>query len=216
MLLNFKIRHLKKNLTRKILLIPACFLLWQNFGFSQLLLKESGSQNQILNLSTYPFTPTSDPFNWNFSQGSAQDNRNDISSGSNSLRTQIQDFAYRFLGKRYRSSGKSPKTGFDCSGFTGYIFRNFGYHLKSSSIAQATEGRKVPIHKATVGDLAFFGHKGRKGRFRVNHAAIVISKPGEPLAIIHSASNKGIVITKVESSRYWKNSLLFVKNVINK
>jgi hypothetical protein len=130
------------------------------------------------------------------------------------LRFQIQNFALRFIGRPYRNSGKSPLTGFDCSGFTGYIFRNFGLRLKASSTGQAMEGKKVSVQKASVGDLAFFGRKGRKGRMLVNHAAIVISKPGEPLEIIHSASNKGIVITKVSESRYWKNSLLFVRNVI--
>jgi hypothetical protein len=133
---------------------------------------------------------------------------------SSDIRNQIQNFAFRFLGRPYRSSGKKPATGFDCSGFTGFIFRNFGMKLKSSSVAQATEGRLVSVKEAKVGDLAFFGRKGRKGKVWVNHAAIVISKPGQPLAIIHSASNKGIVVTKVSESRYWKNSLLFVRNVL--
>lgn len=132
------------------------------------------------------------------------------------LREEIISYAMNFLGIRYRSSGKSPKIGFDCSGFTGYIFRNFGMRLKASSPAQAMEGKKVPLSQAREGDLAFFGRKGRKGKILVNHAAIVISRPGEPLAIIHSASNKGIVITRVNESRYWRNSLLFVKNVLSK
>jgi hypothetical protein len=130
------------------------------------------------------------------------------------LRTRIQNFAFRFIGRPYRSSGKSPSTGFDCSGFTGYIYQNFGLRLKASSTAQAMEGKKIAVKEATIGDLAFFGKRGRRGKGLVNHAAIVISKPGEPLAIIHSASNKGIVITKVEECRYWKNSLLFVRNVL--
>ena len=130
------------------------------------------------------------------------------------IRGKILQYSLNFLGIRYRSSGKSPKVGFDCSGFTGFVFKNFGMRLKSSSPAQATEGRKVPVSQAAAGDLAFFGRKVRKGKVLVNHAAIVISKPGEPLAIIHSASNKGIMITNVEESRYWRNSLLFVRNVL--
>ena len=130
------------------------------------------------------------------------------------IREKILNYSLNFLGIRYRSSGKSPKVGFDCSGFTGFVFKNFGLRLQSSSPAQAREGRKVPVSQASVGDLAFFGRKGKKGKLLVNHAAIVISKPGEPLEIIHSASNKGIMITKVGESRYWKNSLLFVRNVL--
>lgn len=137
-----------------------------------------------------------------------------LGAQARTVRDEIHEYALNFLGIRYRSSGKSPKVGFDCSGFTGFIFKHFDFRLKSSSTEQARQGEKIPVHKAQTGDLAFFGHKGRKGTYRVNHAAIVISKPGEPLAIIHSASNKGIVITRVEESRYWRNSLLFVRNVL--
>lgn len=130
------------------------------------------------------------------------------------LRHEIKSFSLHYLGKPYRSAGKTPQSGFDCSGFTGFVFRNFGLRLKSSSTEQAKEGKKIHPKEATVGDLAFFGKKDKKGRYYVNHAAIVISKPGEPLSIIHSASNKGIVITHVEDSRYWRNALLFVRSVI--
>jgi len=154
--------------------------------------------------------PWTNPENWINSKNSFKE----CPEQETGIRGKILQYAVNFLGIKYRSSGKSPKGGFDCSGFTGFVFRNFGMRLKSSSPAQAMEGRKVPINQAAVGDLAFFGRKGSKGRVLVNHAAIVISKPGEPLEIIHSASNKGIVITKVEESRYWKNSLLFVRNVL--
>lgn len=152
-----------------------------------------------------------DPQAWyNFQQDSLQK----LKKESESVRDEIHEYAKNFLGIRYRSSGKSPKVGFDCSGFTGFIFRHFDFSLRSSSTEQAKQGEKIPVHQAQTGDLAFFGRKNRKGKYAVNHAAIVISKPGEPLAIIHSASNKGIVITNVEKSRYWKNSLLFVRQVL--
>ena len=135
-------------------------------------------------------------------------------SATSSMREEIIRVARQYLGIRYRSSGKNPKAGFDCSGFTGFVFRKMGIPLKASSPAQAMEGKNVPSVKARKGDLAFFGHRGRKGRYRVNHAAIVISEPGEPLAIIHSASRKGIVITRVNEDPYWRRSLLFVKSVL--
>lgn len=133
---------------------------------------------------------------------------------NSTIREDIIRVARQYLGIRYRSSGKNPKVGFDCSGFTGYVFKKLGIPLKASSPAQAMEGTKVPFVCARKGDLAFFGHKGKKGRYSVNHAAIVISEPGEPLAIIHSASRKGIVITRVNEDPYWRRSLLFVKSVL--
>lgn len=135
-------------------------------------------------------------------------------SNSVSLREDIIRVARQYLGIRYRSSGKNPSAGFDCSGFTGYVFKKMGIPLKASSPAQAMDGKKVPSIQARKGDLAFFGHKGRKGKYYVNHAAIVISEPGEPLAIIHSASRKGIVITRVNEDPYWRRSLLFVKSIL--
>jgi hypothetical protein len=130
------------------------------------------------------------------------------------LGNRIQDFALRHLGRPYRSSGKNPVTGFDCSGFTGFVFRHFGVRLKSSSGAQATEGKRIPFSEARPGDLAFFARRGRRGSFRVYHSAIVISSPGQPLEIVHSASGKGIVTTRIDQSRYWRNALLFVRRVL--
>ena len=182
-----------------------------------LILKQSAPQNTVSGAISSPSSSVNsvwlNPLVW---YNSFEDSIRSVAlrGETSDLRNQIQNFAFRFLGRPYRSSGKKPATGFDCSGFTGFIFRNFGMKLKSSSVAQATEGRLVSVKEATVGDLAFFGRRGRKGKVWVNHAAIVISKPGQPLAIIHSASNKGIVVTNVSESRYWKNSLLFVRNVL--
>lgn len=130
------------------------------------------------------------------------------------IREQIAETARNYLGIRYRSSGKNPRSGFDCSGFTGFVFRKLGISLKASSPAQAQEGKKIDSPKARVGDLAFFGRRGKKGKFRVNHAAIVISNPGEPLSIIHAASGRGIVITRVMDDPYWRKSLLFVRSIL--
>lgn len=46
------------------------------------------------------------------------------------------------LGKRYRSGAKGPSA-FDCSGFSSYVFRQFGYSLGASSGAQFTQGEAV-------------------------------------------------------------------------
>jgi hypothetical protein len=214
--LNITLDYLKHHLKFKIQVFSILIILMvtSNIGFSQPLknLKDSCS---IQNLALKPTQSNSlgikwcDPLQWKNPNPAQSPEPEDLD-----LRDQIANYAYNFLGIRYRSSGKSPKVGFDCSGFTGFIFKQFGLQLKSSSTAQATEGKKVPIHEASTGDLAFFGRKGKKGKMMVNHAAIVISKPGEPLAIIHSASNKGIVITKVQDSAYWRNSLLFVRNIL--
>lgn len=46
--------------------------------------------------------------------------------------SQLLDYASQFKGTRYRSGSSSPK-GFDCSGFTSFVFKKFGYDLNRSS-----------------------------------------------------------------------------------
>lgn len=207
-------KHLK-GLRPLLMGVISFFGVWLNMGkvMAQALIKaDTVSVGSYLDKSKNNATPSwMNPASWyNLEHDSLQR----LAQQSQSVRDEIHEYALNFLGIRYRSSGKSPKVGFDCSGFTGFIFKHFDFRLKSSSTEQAKQGEKVPVHQAQTGDLAFFGRKGRKGTYYVNHAAIVISKPGEPLAIIHSASNKGIVITRVDESRYWRNSLLFVRNVL--
>jgi len=47
----------------------------------------------------------------------------------------IINFGMRYLNKPYRPAGKGPHA-FDCSGFTSFVFREFGYRLSSSSAGQ--------------------------------------------------------------------------------
>ncbi|MFW2551549.1 NlpC/P60 family protein, partial [Klebsiella pneumoniae] len=42
---------------------------------------------------------------------------------------QIADFALQFVGYNYCWGGKSPDTGFDCSGLVYYTYAQFGYTL---------------------------------------------------------------------------------------
>jgi cell wall-associated NlpC family hydrolase len=121
--------------------------------------------------------------------------------------------AKQYLGKPYRSGGKGPK-GFDCSGFTSFVFRQFGVELPPSSHEQAAKAiEKVSKSDATIGNLAFFGYKTPKGKVIINHAAIIISLPNQPMRIIHSANHKGICITDVDKSKYWKQSFLFAGRI---
>ena len=54
----------------------------------------------------------------------------DLGGGNSDMVADMISYAKKFMGTRYVRGGKSPK-GFDCSGFTGYVFRQFGYNLLS-------------------------------------------------------------------------------------
>lgn len=128
------------------------------------------------------------------------------------LGSSIIRYAKGLLGAPYRAAGKSPH-GFDCSGFTGYVFRQFGIGLPSSSKTQAIIGEKISVAAARMGDLAFFGHRTKSGKMVVTHAGIVASDSGHALRVIHSASHKGVTVTSCVTG-YWKKNLLFVKRVL--
>lgn len=79
----------------------------------------------------------------------------------------VLNYAYSFLGTPYVWGGSTP-SGFDCSGFTSYVFRHFGVNLPRVSRSQATVGTKVAYSNLQAGDLVFFGNGG------ISHVGIYI------------------------------------------
>ncbi len=124
------------------------------------------------------------------------------------LRNDITAHAKKYIGTTYRYAGKNPK-GFDCSGFTGYVFEKFDIMLSASSQGQATTGRKIPLTKAQSGDLLFFGKRGK-----INHVALILSNSSKGIEVIHSTSSRGVIVENVSASSYWKPRILFAREVI--
>jgi hypothetical protein len=70
--------------------------------------------------------------------------------------------AMRYLGIKYTWAGASPKTGFDCSGFTMYVYAKLGIHLSHYSGDQWNEGYRIDRAHLRPGDLVFF-HQSKDG-----------------------------------------------------
>lgn len=126
----------------------------------------------------------------------------------NKLRRLVITEATGHLGVPYKWGGTTKK-GFDCSGYTSYVMAKNGITIPRVAQDQSKIVTKINTKKAQPGDLIFFGN-GPK----VTHVGIIISKPGEELSMIHASSSKGIMISNVESSSYWKKRLLFMGSVI--
>ena len=77
----------------------------------------------------------------------------------------IVRFARHFLGVRYVYGGTSPRSGFDCSGFTRYVYAHFGVELPHYSGAQFDMGRRVSRAGLRPGDLVFFNGLGHVGLY---------------------------------------------------
>jgi len=99
----------------------------------------------------------------------------------------IVNYARQFLGTPYVWGGTTP-AGFDCSGFTQYVFRNFGIELPRTSSAQASFGIRVSAADARPGDLVAW--PGHVGIYTGNGNNVAARQPGTPLTegpIYHSS-----------------------------
>jgi len=74
-------------------------------------------------------------------------------------------FANHLLGVPYVYGGSSPASGFDCSGFTSYVYAHFGIELPHYSVAQYESGREVTRSGLEPGDLVFFDRLGHVGLY---------------------------------------------------
>lgn len=103
------------------------------------------------------------------------------------------------LGVRYRSGGKSPATGFDCSGFVGYTLIQSGVWDRYYGSCDGVKSQCTTISKeeARPGDLVFFTGTYRTSR---NYTHVGIYLGGNQF--IHSASSKGVSIASFGSG-YW-------------
>lgn len=130
-----------------------------------------------------------------------------LSRGSRALGGVLQS-ALSFTGIRYRYGGSSPVTGFDCSGFVGYVFReSAGLKLPRASHQMASaEGIKISRAELKAGDLVFFG-----SRKRVNHVGIYLGDD----RFIHAPSTGGRVRTDRMSDRYWRARFVSGKRVLD-
>jgi cell wall-associated NlpC family hydrolase len=131
------------------------------------------------------------------------------------FRSALVTYSKTLLGRPYRSGGKKPAQGFDCSGFTGYVFRQFGIALPSCSRSQSQIGIKIQKDSAQAGDLVFFGRKKRKGGVQIYHTGIVASTEGGRLRVIHSATGEGVVLTDMSRPGYWRKHLVSIRRVIS-
>lgn len=118
------------------------------------------------------------------------------------LRTAIVDYAMQYLGNKYVHGGRSLAGGTDCSGFTCYIYKDFGYSLSRTPGGQySTNGRSVSYDEIQPGDIICYG------KSKCTHVGLYIGD-GQ---IIHSAnSRKGVIISAADY-----DNILAIKNVID-
>lgn len=126
------------------------------------------------------------------------------------LADSLLDLGRSLIGTRYRYGGSSVQSGFDCSGFIGYLFREeVGLELPRSTRELINlDAPKVARADLEPGDLILFNDRGRG---RVSHAGIYLGDD----QFIHSSSSRsgGVRIDSLDDS-YWNRSYLQAKRVL--
>jgi cell wall-associated NlpC family hydrolase len=117
-------------------------------------------------------------------------------AGSVFADSKMNGFINDVIGTPYKSGGTTAK-GFDCSGFTSYVFAKMGIDLPRVSSDQATVGTKVAKADLIAGDLVFFDTSGGNNG-AISHVGIYIGDG----KIVHASVSRGVVVDKLDSSYY--------------
>lgn len=123
------------------------------------------------------------------------------SSAASSNSSSILAAAKQHLGTRYKWGGSAPG-GFDCSGFTMYIYKQFGYSLPHTASGQWASGIGTKVSSISAlqpGDLVFFNDPSRNAGKACSHVGIYAGN-GQ---FIHSSSSKNGVIYSDLTSGYY-------------
>ncbi len=114
--------------------------------------------------------------------------------------------AQNHLGTPY-SYGGTTTSGFDCSGFTQYVFKKAGVSIPRTTGQQYTMGTAVAKSNLQTGDIVFFNTSG-KG---ISHNGIYIGSG----KFIHASTSQGVMISSINDPAYWGSKYIGAKRVKN-
>ena len=148
----------------------------------------------------------------------AKANTTALSRGTTALSTDTEvattiyneliSYAKKFLGVKYLYGGASPVSGFDCSGYVGYVFKNFGIKLNRSAEDMYQNGIKVSKSQLKAGDILFFDASSRKASGKIDHAGIYLGND----SFIHASSTNGKVM--IQKLSEYRGTYIGAKRVI--
>lgn len=135
---------------------------------------------------------------------------NNVSRGDTRSAEKLLEVAYSKLGTPYRYGGTSS-SGFDCSGFVQYTYKNaLNIELPRVSASQSRAGTQVSRDELQPGDIVYFDTTG--GRSRVTHVGIYVSDDN----FIHASSGsiRQVIISSL-NERHYSNGYLGATRIIN-
>jgi cell wall-associated NlpC family hydrolase len=173
-------------------------------------------RSDYLTLTEYPYENRASAksplfFRGGFSTGTPvsvstlKNSSNYIASTGSSKASAIITTAKKHIGVPYVWGGTTP-SGFDCSGFVQYVFKQHGVSLNRTTRTQYQHGSFVTKSNLQPGDLVFFQNTYTTG---ISHVGIYIGN-GD---FIHASSSKGVVISSLSNS-YWSSHYYGARRVL--
>lgn len=127
-------------------------------------------------------------------------------SNNSSKGEEIVAYAKKYLGCKYVYAGSGPST-FDCSGFTMYVYKHFGYSMGHSAVTQAGLGKYVSKSNLQPGDLVIFNNSANTS---IGHVGIYVGEG----KFIHASSGGGRVMISSLSGSYYKTRYVTARRII--
>ncbi len=129
------------------------------------------------------------------------------------IRSLILENAENVIGVRYKYGG-TDTTGFDCSGFTQYVYKLVGIELPHNANKQSKLGEKINLSNAQPGDLIFFGSSPTAKR--AYHAGMIYSNIDGRIELIHCVTG-GVQHQSSDDQnvKYWLKRVIAVKKMID-
>ena len=117
---------------------------------------------------------------------------------------EIATYAKKFYGTPYKFGGTTP-SGFDCSGYIRYVFKNFNINLPRTSADQFRVGKSVSKDELQPGDLVFFSNTYKTG---ISHTGIYLGNDE-----FISAKSRGVLKANIKTDPYWAHKYAGAKRI---
>ncbi len=176
-------------------------------GKSGYILKSLLSTNkvEVTSRSSTADRQTTDNSN-NKKQTNNNNKEQEATTTNSSKGEEIVAYAKQFLGRKYVYGGSGPNT-FDCSGFTMYVYKHFGYSMGHSAVTQAGLGKYVSKGNLQPGDLVIFNDSANRS---IGHVGIYVGG-GQ---FIHASSGSGKIIISSLSGSYYNTRYVTGRRII--
>jgi cell wall-associated NlpC family hydrolase len=147
-----------------------------------------------------PLARTAKTYNAGYSAQNGAPEDNFVSSSNiKDRRMSIIKIAMSQIGVPYKPGGADPR-GFDCSGFSSYVYKRNKIMIVRTATGQYRNGKKLKGKTVRPGDLVFFKIDGKS----IGHVGIYLGKG----KFIHAPSSGKSVEVQSLSSEYWKPRFL--------